>query len=102
MTGDDDGHPHDADDDQGESRPAQRRGVDSTRQQALTIECGVDAEGEQACSKEAEDDAADDAASTCDQPEPGDRSSGHCQGNGSAKRTRRRVFSAVIRAGAEG
>jgi hypothetical protein len=54
------------------------------------VEDGIDAECQQACHKKTKNDAADDAAPACDQPEAGDSSSGHGQGNGSPERTRRR------------
>ena len=65
-------------------------GIDSAGEQALTVEGRVDAEGEQTCGKEAEDDAADDPPTACDQAESGDSSSGHRQGDGSPERPRRR------------
>src|SRR5687767_15456945 len=70
------------------SFPTRRSSDLSSFEQLLTVECGVGAEGEQACHKKAQYDAADDAAPACDQPESGNGSSGHCQGNGSPKRTR--------------
>jgi hypothetical protein len=58
-------------------------------EQALTVERRVDAEGEQTCGKEAEDDAADDSPTACDQAESGDGSPSHRQGDGSPERPRR-------------
>jgi hypothetical protein len=71
---DDDAYPHHANDDQRNRRPTQRRGIDGAREQALTIERGIDAEGEDACGEEAEDDAADDPAPPRDQPQSRDGS----------------------------
>src|SRR5215211_2970406 len=55
------------------------------RKQALTVECRVDAQGEQACGKEAENEAADDASPACDQTESGNGCSGDRVGNGSSE-----------------
>ena len=65
-------------------------GVDRVREQALTIECCVNAQREEGGGEDAKDDAADDPASACDQPQPGDGGSGDCIDNGAAEDPRLR------------
>ena len=88
MAGDDDGDPNDSDDEQSNGCATQGLGIDSVRKQALTVECCIDHQREEGCGEEAEDDAADDPASACDQPQPGDGGPSDGVDNGAAEAVR--------------
>ena len=81
MACDDDAYPGQANDDQRNCRPTQRGGINGAREQALTIERGVDAEGEEARGEDAEDDAANNTAAARDQSQSRDGSSCDREGN---------------------